>query len=121
MLREVVFIDRVAATGTVDGGQLLDVRVLREPVRQRGLQIGLAWGVALVDVVGWLAEQDGPQQKADVLKWAQGRRVQGYAASTLWEKVAQPGLKELQAAGIVERTPNVGYEIVEDSGGEEES
>jgi len=69
---------------------------------------------AVLTVVAWLAAQDEPQQKADVLGWAQGERIEGYAASTLWEKVAQPGLAELERAGVVERTANVGYEIVEE-------
>jgi hypothetical protein len=63
-------------------------------------------------VVGWLAQQDGPQQRADVLAWADGG-VEGYAATTLWEKVAQPGLRELVDAGVVRHQRNVGYAIVE--------
>ena len=69
---------------------------------------------AVVAVVEWLAQQDAPQQRSDVLAWAEGREIEGYAASTLWEKVAQPGLAELERAGVVERTPNVGYEIVDE-------
>jgi hypothetical protein len=68
---------------------------------------------AVCAVVGWLAQQDGPQQKGDVLAWADGRDVEGYAASTLWEKVAQPGLRELVEAGVVRHQRNVGYAIVE--------
>ncbi|MDB2293712.1 hypothetical protein PM085_15755 [Halorubrum ezzemoulense] len=68
---------------------------------------------AVCEVVGWLAQQDAPQQRADVLAWADGG-VGGYAASTLWDKVAQPGLRELVEAGVVEHRRNVGYEIVEE-------
>jgi len=68
---------------------------------------------AVCAVVGWLAQQDGPQQKGDVLAWAEGRDVEGYAATTLWDKVAQPGLRELVDAGVVEHQRNVGYAIVE--------
>jgi hypothetical protein len=68
---------------------------------------------AVCEVVGWLATQDSPQQKADVLAWA-GDGVEGYAASTLWDKVVQPGLRELVEAGVVEHRRNVGYEIVEE-------
>jgi hypothetical protein len=53
-----------------------------------------------------------------VLAWAEGRDVEGYAASTLWEKVAQPGLRELVDRGVVAHRRNVGYEIVEESEGE---
>ena len=74
---------------------------------------------AVAEVVGWLAAQDAPQQRADVLAWAEANpAATPYAASTLWEKVAQPGLAELQQQGLVERTANVGYEIVENSDGE---
>jgi len=68
---------------------------------------------AVAAVVAWLAAQDGPQQRGDVLAWADGRDVEGYAASTLWDKVAQPGLRELVAAGVVRHQRNVGYAIVE--------
>ena len=68
---------------------------------------------AVCEVVGWLAAQDAPQQKADVLAWA-GDGVEGYAASTLWDKVAQPGLRELVDRGVVRHRRNVGYEIVEE-------
>jgi len=68
---------------------------------------------AVAEVVGWLAAQDGPQQRGDVLAWAEGRSIEGYAASTLWDKVAQPGLRELVAAGVVRHQRNVGYAIVE--------
>jgi len=68
---------------------------------------------AVCEVVGWLAAQDGPQQRGDVLAWAEGREIEGYAASTLWDKVAQPGLRELVDAGVVRHQRNVGYEIVE--------
>jgi len=67
---------------------------------------------AVAEVVGWLATQDEPQQRGDVLAWADGG-VEGYAASTLWDKVAQPGLRELVDAGVVRHQRNVGYEIVE--------
>ena len=50
-----------------------------------------------------------------MLNWAQGRRVEGYAASTLWEKVVQPGLRELVDQGVVRHQRNVGYEIVDES------
>jgi len=73
---------------------------------------------AVCEVVGWLAQQDGPQQRADVLAWAEGRDVEGYAASTLWDKVAQPGLRELVDAGVVAHQRNVGYAIVENSDAE---
>jgi len=74
---------------------------------------------AVAEVMGWLAAQDGPQQRADVLAWGEAHpEATPYAPSTLWEKVAQPGLAELERAGVVERTPNVGYEIVENSDGE---
>jgi hypothetical protein len=68
---------------------------------------------AVCAVVGWLSEQDSPQQRADVLAWAEGRSIEGYAASTLWDKIAQPGLRELVDAGVVAHRRNVGYEIVE--------
>ena len=68
---------------------------------------------AVAAVVGWLAEQDGPQQRGDVLAWAAGRSIEGYAPSTLWDKIAQPGLRELVDAGVVAHQRNVGYEIVE--------
>lgn len=68
---------------------------------------------AVAEVVGWLAAQDEPQQRADVLAWAEGREIEGYAASTLWDKVVQPGLGELVDAGVVAHRRNVGYEIVE--------
>jgi len=68
---------------------------------------------AVCAVVGWLAAQDGAQQRADVLAWGEGRDVEGYAPSTLWDKVAQPGLRELVDAGVVAHRRNVGYEIVE--------
>jgi hypothetical protein len=68
---------------------------------------------AVAAVVGWLDEQAAPQQRGDVLAWAEGRDVEGYAASTLWEKVAQPGLAELERQGVVAFRRNVGYEIVE--------
>jgi hypothetical protein len=68
---------------------------------------------AVCEVVGWLAAQDAPQQRADVLAWADGD-VEGYAASTLWEKVAQPGLRELVDRGVVAHRRNVGYEIVDE-------
>jgi len=67
---------------------------------------------AVCAVVGWLAQQDSPQQRGDVLAWADGG-VEGYAASTLWDKVAQPGLRELVDRGVVRHRRNVGYEIVE--------
>ena len=67
---------------------------------------------AVAEVVGWLAQQDGPQQRGDVLAWAEGRSIEGYAASTLWDKVAQPGLRALVDAGVVRHQRNVGYEIV---------
>jgi len=70
---------------------------------------------AVAEVVGWLATQDAPQQRGDVLAWAEGRSIEGYAASTLWDKVAQPGLRELVDAGVVAHRRNVGYEIVEES------
>jgi len=69
---------------------------------------------AVAEVVGWLAEQDGPQQRGDVLAWAEGRSIEGYAASTLWDKVAQPGLRELVDRGVVRHQRNVGYEIVDE-------
>jgi len=68
---------------------------------------------AVAEVVEWLATQDAPQQRADVLEWA-GDGVEGYAASTLWDKVAQPGLRELVDAGVVAHRRNVGYEIVDE-------
>jgi hypothetical protein len=68
---------------------------------------------AVCEVVGWLAEQDSPQQRAAVLAWAEGRSIEGYAPSTLWDKVAQPGLRELVDAGVVAHQRNVGYAIVE--------
>ena len=74
---------------------------------------------AVAEVVGWLATQDGPQQRGDVLAWAEGRSIEGYAASTLWDKVVQPGLRELVAAGVVAHQRNVGYEIVDESEEEE--
>ncbi|UXF50984.1 MAG: hypothetical protein HQRvContig04_45 [Haloquadratum phage sp.] len=74
---------------------------------------------AVCAVVGWLAQQDGPQQRGDVLAWAEGRSIEGYAASTLWDKVAQPGLRELVDRGVARHQRNVGYEIVEESGGED--
>jgi len=74
---------------------------------------------AVAEVVGWLAQQDAPQQKADVLAWGEGRSIEGYAASTLWDKVAQPGLRELVEAGVVEHQRNVGYAIVKNSDGED--
>lgn len=65
-------------------------------------------------VVQWLAAQDGPRRKADVIEWAKAREDDTeYAPSTLWEKVAQPALSYLEGEGLVERTPNVGYEIVD--------
>jgi len=67
---------------------------------------------AVCAVVGWLAQQDSPQQKGEVLAWADGG-VEVYAPSTLWDKVAQPGLRELVDAGVVAHQRNVGYEIVE--------
>jgi len=67
---------------------------------------------AVAEVVEWLATQDAPQQRGDVLAWADGD-VEGYAPSTLWDKVAQPGLRELVEAGVVRHQRNVGYEIVE--------
>jgi hypothetical protein len=70
---------------------------------------------ATVAVVGWLASEGGARQRAAVLEWADGQDVEGYAPSTLWDKVAQPGLAELERAGVVTRTPNVGYEIVDDT------
>jgi len=73
---------------------------------------------AVVRVVEWLAQQDAPQQRGDVLAWAEGRDVEGYAASTLWDKVAQPGLRALVDAGVVRHQRNVGYEIVANSDGE---
>jgi len=72
---------------------------------------------AVCEVVGWLATQDAPQQRADVLAWADGG-VEGYAPSTLWDKVAQPGLRELVDRGVVRHQRNVGYEIVEKEAGE---
>jgi len=69
---------------------------------------------AVAEVVGWLAAQDGPQQRGDVLAWAEGRSIEGYAPSTLWDKVAQPGLRELVEAGVVAHRRNVGYEIVDE-------
>jgi len=74
---------------------------------------------AVAEVVGWLAAQDGPQQKADVLAWADRRDVEGYAPSTLWDKVAQPGLRELVDRGVVRHQRNVGYEIVEKEAAED--
>jgi len=71
---------------------------------------------AVCEVVGWLATQDGPQQRGDVLAWAEGRSIEGYAPSTLWDKVAQPGLRELVDAGVVAHRRNVGYAIVEEEG-----
>ncbi|MDB2226166.1 hypothetical protein PM023_16085 [Halorubrum ezzemoulense] len=68
---------------------------------------------ATLAVVEWLATQDAPQQRADVLAWAEGRSIEGYAASTLWEKVVQPGLGELVDCGVVAHRRNVGYAIVE--------
>ena len=68
---------------------------------------------AVCEVVGWLATQDGPQQRADVLAWADGG-VEGYAATTLWDKVVQPGLRELVDAGVVAHQRNVGYEIADE-------
>ena len=68
---------------------------------------------AVCEVVGWLAQQDGPRQKADVLAWADGG-VEGYAATTLWDKVVQPGLRELVDAGVVAHQRNVGYEIADE-------
>ena len=65
-------------------------------------------------VVAWLAAQDGPQQKSDVVAWADGRDEFGFSASTLWEKVVQPALGELRDAGLAEWTANVGWEIVEE-------
>ena len=73
---------------------------------------------AVCAVVGWLSQQDEPQQRGDVLAWADGRDVEGYAASTLWDKVVQPGLRELVDAGVVAHRRNVGYEIVEKESGE---
>jgi len=73
---------------------------------------------AVAEVVGWLAAQDGPQQRGDVLAWAEGRDVEGYAASTLWDKVVQPGLGELVDRGVVRHQRNVGYEIVEKETGD---
>ena len=71
---------------------------------------------AVAEVVGWLAGQDTPQQRADVLAWAEAHpEATPYAASTLWDKVVQPGLAELERAGVVARTPNVGYEIVDEA------
>jgi len=67
---------------------------------------------AAKEVVTWLSEQDGPRQRGDVLAWAKTREGY-YSASTLWDKVAQPALKYLESEGVVERTPNVGYEIVD--------
>jgi len=72
---------------------------------------------AVAEVVGWLDKQDAPQQRGDVLAWA-GDGVEGYAASTLWDKVAQPGLRELVDRGVVRHQRNVGYAIVENSDGE---
>ncbi|UXF50939.1 MAG: hypothetical protein HQRvContig03_45 [Haloquadratum phage sp.] len=74
---------------------------------------------ATLAVVAWLAQQDAPQQRADVLAWADGRSIEGYAASTLWEKVVQPGLGELVDRGVVAHRRNVGYAIVENGDGEE--
>jgi len=73
---------------------------------------------AVAEVVGWLAQQDSPQQRGDVLAWGDGRDVEGYAPSTLWDKVAQPGLRELVDAGVVAHRRNVGYEIVEKETGD---
>ncbi|WP_198664708.1 hypothetical protein [Halorubrum sp. 48-1-W] len=72
---------------------------------------------ATVAVVAWLAAQDGPQQKADVLAWAdeQGDAVtSGYAPSTLWDKVVQPGLSQLVDEGLLSHRRNVGYAIVDE-------
>jgi hypothetical protein len=69
---------------------------------------------AVCAVVGWLAQQDGPQQRAAVLAWAEGRSIEGYAPSTLWDKVVQPGLAALVDRGVVRHRRNVGYAIVEE-------
>ena len=69
---------------------------------------------AVCEVVGWLAAQDAPQQRGDVLAWAEGRDVEGYAASTLWDKVVQPGLRELVDEGLLTHQRNVGYEIADE-------
>jgi len=68
---------------------------------------------ATLAVVEWLAAQDAPQQRADVLAWAEGRDM-AYAPSTLWDKVVQPGLGELVDCGVVEHQRNVGYAIVDE-------
>jgi hypothetical protein len=68
---------------------------------------------ATIAVVEWLAQQDAPQQRADVLAWAEGREM-AYAPSTLWDKVVQPGLAALVDRGVVEWKANVGYAIVEE-------
>jgi len=72
---------------------------------------------ATLAVVEWLSEQDAPQQRADVLAWADGRSIEGYAPTTLWDKVVQPGLAALVDRGVVEHQRNVGYAIVANSDG----
>lgn len=64
-------------------------------------------------VVAWVAAQESPQQKSDVVAWADGRDELGFSASTLWGKVAQPALGELREHDLAEWTANVGWEIVE--------
>jgi hypothetical protein len=65
-------------------------------------------------VVSWLAEQDGPRRKADVVEWAEQREDElAYSPSTLWTKVAKPALQYLREEGLAAHTINVGWEIVE--------
>jgi hypothetical protein len=64
-------------------------------------------------VVAWLAEQDGPRRKADVVEWATPREAElGYSPSTLWTKVAKPALRYLREQGVAEHRTNIGWEIV---------
>ncbi|UXF50871.1 MAG: hypothetical protein HQRvContig02_37 [Haloquadratum phage sp.] len=69
---------------------------------------------AAIEVVAWIASQEAPQERADVIAWAEANDELYYSASTLWEKVAQPALGELRAHGLAEWTANVGWEIVDD-------
>lgn len=63
---------------------------------------------ATIAAVEWLANQSEPQQKAAILEHVDS---DDYAESTLWDKVLQPGLRELVDAGILGHKRNVGYWI----------
>jgi len=69
---------------------------------------------ATVAAVAWLAAQEGPQGKAEIVASLETSEAGSeYAETTLWQKVVQPGLRELVEAKLVTHQRNVGYEIVE--------